>query len=104
VRKFEKHVTNSVKYIKKIEKLSKLYRIWKYKKKLAKNVEKLSEKMIKMARYLNLTSDFFLEISATWCEISRKQYLLVKNAPTCVIRSKTVKIRPAEQTEKSKKN
>jgi hypothetical protein len=59
VRKIEKQVTNSVKYIKKIEKLSKLYRIWKYKKKIAKNVEKLSEKMIKMATYLNLTSDFF---------------------------------------------
>jgi hypothetical protein len=43
---------------KKSKKLSKLYRIWRYKKKIAKNVEKLSQKVIKMARYLNLMCDF----------------------------------------------
>jgi hypothetical protein len=65
-------------------------------KKIAKNVDKFREKMLNFSRYRNLTSDF-REINATWWEFSRKQYLLFKNAPACVIRPKKVKMRPAEK-------
>jgi hypothetical protein len=57
VRKIEKQVTNCVIYIKKIEKLSKLHTIWRYKMKIVKKVEKSSEKMLKLSKNLNVTSD-----------------------------------------------